>query len=633
MKRKLRPLAILFAVTVVASSGFGSAQPGPASGGLPPAPETELDPALTGDESNDSSEPAAELEANVTADVNVTVQTPGTATGVISTSWAFTPSLGSEPEHFTWHDETGPLDSLQIRVTFHGALGPVSAEGAQVHVVGPALSNLSLHVEGDTASGHLAHTDLTREGPETSYLLRARLPGGPWSYYGPPQGAGLAVAASTVWDFDVDEDNIPDGADNCPHDANPDQENMDGDLWGDLCDPDRDGDGASNSDEHVAGSDPDDRRSTPEDPDADGASTEEEREAGSDPRDPQSTPEDPDADGYDTDLERRHGSDPFNSASTPRDPDADGYRGSQDNCPHAANNQDDSDGDGLGDACDDDPNDGPAGDADGDGLANAHDPCPQTADDGADSDGDGAGDACDEDRDGDGTLNEADAYPDDPREWADSDGDGVPNNQDDDDDNDGLSDEQERRLGTDSTVRDSDGDGIADGLELAAQTDPADPYDPDQRPLDVKALVRADGSVVISWTPQPHATYTHYRVYRIEPLVVVGEVEAAGPHLVVDANFPGEDQQYAVQGFTDAGQPYPDYLAWARTAMYAQAHEALLAQAQADPSAAGGSGDDAITREKTLPEAGQSERATPAPAVALLAGALAAAAASARRRR
>ena len=48
------------------------------------------------------------------------------------------------------------------------------------------------------------------------------------------------IASSTVCDpeVDVDLDRVPDDADNCPRDANPDQADGDGDMIGDVCDVD-----------------------------------------------------------------------------------------------------------------------------------------------------------------------------------------------------------------------------------------------------------------------------------------------------------------------------------------------------------------------------------------------------------
>ena len=110
------------------------------------------------------------------------------------------------------------------------------------------------------------------------------------------------------------------------------------------------------------------------------------------------------------------------------DADNDGIVDSEDNCPLVSNpNQTDSDGDGIGDACDD----SNGNDTDGDGIENDVDNCPNTPNaNQADSDGDGVGDACDDsnnnDTDGDGIENDVDNCPNTPNaNQADSDGDGI----------------------------------------------------------------------------------------------------------------------------------------------------------------------------------------------------------------
>ncbi|MDG1938164.1 MAG: thrombospondin type 3 repeat-containing protein [Pseudomonadales bacterium] len=66
-------------------------------------------------------------------------------------------------------------------------------------------------------------------------------------------------AAVNLVATDVDGDGLVDDTDNCPADANPNQENLDGDNVGDICDPDIDGDGVRNDIElalNAAGADP-----------------------------------------------------------------------------------------------------------------------------------------------------------------------------------------------------------------------------------------------------------------------------------------------------------------------------------------------------------------------------------------
>ena len=73
--------------------------------------------------------------------------------------------------------------------------------------------------------------------------------------------------------------------DNCPVTANPYQDDLDGDLLGNVCDPDMDGDGVSNTDEAGAGTDP-----LNSDTDGDGFTDAAELTAGSNPLDSSSTP-------------------------------------------------------------------------------------------------------------------------------------------------------------------------------------------------------------------------------------------------------------------------------------------------------------------------------------------------------
>ena len=54
---------------------------------------------------------------------------------------------------------------------------------------------------------------------------------------------GVAGGGTGITSNDADGDGIADDQDNCPTVANADQADQDGDGIGDVCDPDRDGDG------------------------------------------------------------------------------------------------------------------------------------------------------------------------------------------------------------------------------------------------------------------------------------------------------------------------------------------------------------------------------------------------------
>jgi gliding motility-associated-like protein len=246
----------------------------------------------------------------------------------------------------------------------------------------------------------------------------------------------------------------------------------DGDGLGDTIDPDIDGDGVTNEQEIIDGTDP-----LKADTDGDGVIDGKEKTDGTDPKDsckfilasqtlaPSTAwnTADCDGDGVTNAQEKADGTDPL-KADTDGDGVPDGIEkanrtsgtnpcsfvlASQTLPPSAAWNAADCDGDGLTNAREktlgtnplnpdtdfDGVSDGvevTAGsnplrvDTDGDGITDNVDNCPTVNNPGQqDMDGDGIGDACDSDRDGDGVSNTLDNCPDTPnRDQADRDRDG-----------------------------------------------------------------------------------------------------------------------------------------------------------------------------------------------------------------
>lgn len=152
-----------------------------------------------------------------------------------------------------------------------------------------------------------------------------------------------AIVASGV-DYDADSDGINNEADNCPDDANPNQENFDNDTMGDACDDDNDNDLVNDSDDAFP-------FDVNEQSDFDG-----------------------DGIGDNADV----------------DDDNDGLNDTEDAFDNDANETTDTDEDGIGNNAD--------ADDDGDGIVDESDNCPLVANaDQADPDNDGIGIVCDAD--------------------------------------------------------------------------------------------------------------------------------------------------------------------------------------------------------------------------------------------
>jgi gliding motility-associated-like protein len=191
--------------------------------------------------------------------------------------------------------------------------------------------------------------------------------------------------------------------------------------------PDLDGDGCTNTDEILAGTDPNN-------PDTDGDGQGDCAEIGPDP----ANPLDSDGDGIIDGLE-----------SSVVDTDGDGVNNESD----PANT----------DPCIPNPNAGPC-DQDGDGLTNAQEGTAGTNPTNPDTDGDGINDG-DEITNGTNPLDPCSPPNATPACNVDTDGDGI-------------LDGSETQYGTDPNNPDTDGDGINDGDEITNGTDPLDSCDP-----------------------------------------------------------------------------------------------------------------------------------------------------------
>ena len=296
----------------------------------------------------------------------------------------------------------------------------------------------------------------------------------------PDQTDADANGVGDACDPDPDGDDVPTETDNCPATPNPSQADIDNDDIGDACDPDPDGD------------------DTPSDGDNSGNPTDNPCTAGNTVACDDNCPFAPNPDQADIDQDTiGDACDPDpdddailsdgNGSGDPNDEPCTGGNtiGCDDNCPLTSNpDQADANADGVGGACDPDPdNDDIPSDGDNSGdpadnpctagnTANCDDNCPFTLNpDQIDADADGIGDICDDliavDTDGDGIPDDGDGSgdpTDDPcvriTIWCDDNCPLTPNPDQSNMDNDSLGDSCDPDRDGDGILQDGDGSGV-----------------------------------------------------------------------------------------------------------------------------------------------------------------------------
>lgn len=136
-------------------------------------------------------------------------------------------------------------DKIRIYATIKN-LGDVDASAQVFFYQGAILIGSSQYVSVVSGgAGDDVYVDFTV--PEGSFNIRAVIQGADPTDQNSTNDFAVTPLYSPI--VDADRDGVTDDEDNCPEDANAEQENFDGDQKGDICDPDDDNDGVADNED------------------------------------------------------------------------------------------------------------------------------------------------------------------------------------------------------------------------------------------------------------------------------------------------------------------------------------------------------------------------------------------------